>query len=106
MMGLPNDQDIVAVFVHQPERTLFVASSDGRGFLVPEDEVVAQTKNGKQVLNPGAGVEAAVCRPVEGAHVSVIGDNRKIMPRSEDRRVGKGRCNRLGRRGEPVRKKK
>src|SRR3546814_19133175 len=40
MMGLPNDQDIVAVFVHQPERTLFVASSDGRGFLVPADEVV------------------------------------------------------------------
>src|SRR3546814_17057910 len=59
MMSLPNDQDIVAVFVHQPERTLFVATSDGRGFLVPEDEVVAQTKNGKQVLNPGAGVEAA-----------------------------------------------
>src|SRR3546814_16292073 len=79
MMGLPNDQDIVAVFVHQPERTLFVASSDGRGFLVPEDEVVAQTKNGKQVLNPGAGVEAAVCRPVEGDHVAVIGDNRKLL---------------------------
>src|SRR3546814_7862704 len=59
MMGLPNDQDIVAVFVHQPERTLFVASSDGRGFLVPEDEVVAQTKNGKQVLNPGAEIGRA-----------------------------------------------
>src|SRR3546814_1993667 len=44
MMGLPNDQDIVAVFVHQPERTLFVASSDGSGLLVPEDGVVAQTK--------------------------------------------------------------
>ena len=79
MMGLPNDQDIVAVFVHQPGRKLLVASSDGRGFVVPEDEVVAQTKNGKQVLNPGEGVEAAVCRGVEGDTVAVIGDNRKLL---------------------------
>ncbi|MGF1628193.1 MAG: DNA topoisomerase IV subunit A [Kiloniellaceae bacterium] len=79
MMGLPNDQDIVAVFVHEPGRKLLVASSDGRGFLVPEDEVIAQTKNGKQVLNPGDGVEATVCRPVEGDHVAVVGENRKLL---------------------------
>jgi topoisomerase-4 subunit A len=79
LMGLPNDQDIVSVFVHEPGRKLLVASSDGRGFLVPEDEVIAQTKNGRQVLNPGEGVEAAVCRPVEGDHVAVIGDNRKLL---------------------------
>ncbi|MFN4764734.1 DNA gyrase C-terminal beta-propeller domain-containing protein, partial [Gillisia sp. Q332] len=76
---LPNDQDIVSVFVHEPGRKLLVASSEGRGFVVPEDEVIAQTKNGKQVLNPGEGVEAAVCRPVEGDHVAVIGDNRKLL---------------------------
>ena len=79
MMGLPNDQDIVALLVHQPGRKLLVASSDGRGFVVPEDEVVAQTKNGKQVINPAAGVEAAVCRPLEGDHVAVIGENRKLL---------------------------
>jgi topoisomerase-4 subunit A len=79
MMGLPNDQDIVAVFVHQPGRRLLVASSDGRGFVVPEDEVVAQTKNGKQVLNPGQDVEAVVCRVVEGDYVAVIGENRKLL---------------------------
>ncbi|GAB4391039.1 MAG: DNA topoisomerase IV subunit A [Kiloniellaceae bacterium] len=79
MMGLPNDQDIVALLVHQPGRKLLVASSDGRGFVVPEDEVVAQTKNGKQVINPASGVEAAVCRPLEGDHVAVIGENRKLL---------------------------
>jgi len=79
MMGLPNDQDIVALMVHQPGRRLLIASADGRGFVVPEDEVVAQTKNGKQVLNTAQGVEAAVCRPVEGDHVAVIGENRKLL---------------------------
>src|SRR3546814_14123163 len=84
------DQDIVAVFVHQPGRTLLVASSDGRGFLVPEDEVVAQTKNGRHVLNPGEGMEAAVCRPVEGDHVAVTGANRKLrrFTLAEDRKSG------------------
>ena len=79
LTGLPNDQDIVGLLVHQPGRKLLVASSDGRGFLVPEDEVVAQTKNGKQVLNVGTGVEAVVCRPTEGDHVAVIGENRKLL---------------------------
>ncbi len=79
MMGLPNDQDIVGLQVHEPGRRLLVASADGRGFIVPEDEVVAQTKNGKQVLNLAQGVEAAVCRPVAGDHVAVIGENRKLI---------------------------
>ena len=55
MIDLGNDQDIVAVFVHKPGRKLLVAADDGRGFIVPEDEAVAQTKAGKQVLNVGEG---------------------------------------------------
>jgi topoisomerase-4 subunit A len=79
MIDLPNDQDIVALFVHRPGAKLVVASSDGRGFLVPEDDVVAQTKAGKQVLNVGKGVEAAACAPVHGDSVAVVGENRKII---------------------------
>jgi len=41
--------------------------------------VAAQTKNGKQVLNLAAGGEAAVCRRVEGDHVAVVGENRKLL---------------------------
>jgi topoisomerase-4 subunit A len=47
MVDLPNDQDIVALFVHRPGEKILVASSDGRGFIVPEDAVIAQTKSGK-----------------------------------------------------------
>jgi len=78
-IDLPNDQDIVSLFAYRPGRKLIVASADGRGFIVPEDEVVAQTKNGKQILNVASGVEAAVCRPVEGDMVACIGENRKLL---------------------------
>jgi topoisomerase-4 subunit A len=79
MIDLGNDQDIVALLVHRPGRKLLVASHDGRGFVVPEDEVVAQTRAGKQVLNLAEGVEAQVCAPVEGDHVAVVGANRKML---------------------------
>jgi topoisomerase-4 subunit A len=79
MIDLGNDQDIVALFVHKPGRKLLVASSDGRGFVVPEEEVLAQTRAGKQVLNLSDGAEAQICAVVEGDHVAVVGDNRKLI---------------------------
>ena len=79
MIDLGNDQDVVALFVHEPGRRLLVAASDGRGFVVAEDEVVAQTRGGRQVLNLAPGAEAAVCAPVAGDTVAVIGDNRRLL---------------------------
>jgi topoisomerase-4 subunit A len=79
MIDLGNDQDIVALFVHQPKRKLLVASTDGRGFVVEESQVVAQTRSGKQALNVSGDVEARICTPVAGDSVAVIGDNRKLL---------------------------
>ncbi|MCC7274602.1 MAG: DNA topoisomerase IV subunit A [Alphaproteobacteria bacterium] len=79
MIDLPNDHDVVTVMVHKPGRTLLVASTDGRGFLVAEDDAVAQTRSGRQVLNVESGVEARVCVPAQGDHVAVVGDNRKLL---------------------------
>ena len=81
MVDLPNDAAITALFVHVSGRKLLVASDAGRGFLVPEDDVLAQTKNGKQVLNVGPGEEASACTVIpEGAdHVAAVGSNRKIV---------------------------
>ena len=78
-IDLGNDSEIVSLAVHDPARKLLVASSDGRGFLVPEQEVVAQTRAGKQVLNVAGDVEAAVCTDGAGDHVAVLGDNRKLL---------------------------
>jgi topoisomerase IV subunit A len=79
MLDLGNDQDLVQLLVHKPGRKLLVAAADGRGFVVPEDEVIAQTRAGKQVLNLAEGVEAAVCTPAEGDHAAVVGENRKLI---------------------------
>jgi len=81
MVDLGNDEDIVSIFVHDPERKLLVASSAGHGFIVPEAEVLATKRSGKQVLTVKAPAEAQLCRPVPPGtdHLAVIGENRKLL---------------------------
>ncbi len=81
LIDLGNANDVTAMYIHQPDRKLLVASDVGRGFVVEENDVIAQTKNGKQVLNLSAGEEASACAIVdEGAdHVAVLGENRKLL---------------------------
>ncbi len=79
MVDLPNEAQIVALHLYRPERRLLVASSAGDGFIVNEDEVLAQTRSGKQVLNVKDEVVARICKPVTGDAVAVVGDNRKVL---------------------------
>jgi topoisomerase-4 subunit A len=78
-VDLGNEHEIVALFVHDPERKLLVAASDGRGFIVPEKEVAAQTRAGKQALNLAEGVVGRVCTPAAGDHIATLGENRKLL---------------------------
>lgn len=79
MVDLPNDVEIVDILIYTPGGKLVIASSAGDGFIVPQDDVVAQTRTGKQVLNVRDGNIARVCRPVDGDHVAVVGENRKVL---------------------------
>jgi topoisomerase-4 subunit A len=79
MVDLANDEDLVALFIHRPGERRLVASSAGDGFVVAENEVIAQTRSGKQALNVKAGVKAAICQVVTGDHVAVVGENRKLL---------------------------
>jgi topoisomerase-4 subunit A len=79
IVDMDEGEDIVAAFVHLPERKLLVASTIARGFIVAEGEIVANTRKGKQVLNLDAGEEAKACVVAAGDRVSVVGENRKMV---------------------------
>ena len=79
MVDLPNEADIVDLFVHRAGVRLVVASSAGDGFVIPADEVIAQTRTGRQVLNLKPGALAHVCRVATGDHLAVVGENRKML---------------------------
>ncbi|WEX07474.1 DNA topoisomerase IV subunit A [Chelativorans sp. AA-79] len=79
MVDMENDQAVVTAFAHDPERRLLLVSHAGNGFVVPEKEVVANTRKGKQVMNVRAPDEARLCMPVSGDHVAIVGENRKLL---------------------------
>lgn len=79
MLDLENDHIPVGLFVHDPERTLVIASSEGNGFKVKESDVIASTKGGKQVLNVKGAVEAVRAVEAKGDKIAVIGENRKLL---------------------------
>ncbi|MGB0607022.1 MAG: DNA topoisomerase IV subunit A [Paracoccaceae bacterium] len=97
MVDLPNEAEIIDIFIHKSGRKLLVASSAGDGFVVPEDDVLAQTRSGKQVLNVRGDVSAKSCSPIQGDHVAVVGENRKMLvfALSELPEMGRGKGVRL-----------
>ena len=64
LIDLPNDADIVGMFVFDRAQKYLVVSSAGRGFIAPAEQVFAQTKAGKQVLNLAEGEKAVVAAPL------------------------------------------
>jgi len=79
LVDLPDDHVPIGLFVHNPERSLLIASSEGYGFIVKEADVTALKRGGKQVLNVKGDVEALRCIEVTGDKIAVIGENRKIL---------------------------
>jgi topoisomerase IV subunit A len=97
MIDLDEGAEIVTAFVHKPGTRLLMATRDGRGFVVPSDDVVANTRKGRQVLNVEEGSSAKLAVPVEGDHVAIIGENRKLLafPLNQVPEMGRGKGVRL-----------
>ncbi len=93
MVDMEENHDFVDLFVYEPGRKLLVASNSGYGFIVPEDDVVASTRKGKQVLNISEPDEAKLCVPVDGDHVACVSDNRKLLifPLDEVNEMARGK---------------
>jgi topoisomerase-4 subunit A len=99
LVDMEEGADVVAAFPYMAGLKLLVAGSDGRGFIVPTDEIVANTRKGKQVLTVDAPGKAIVCVPADGDHVAIVGENRKLLafPISQLPEMSRGKGVRLQR---------
>ena len=84
MMDLGNESAVATVFVYQGDRALLLASTSGHGLYVREEDCLATTRKGKQVLNVPQGAEAKVCRlmaqePGKQDYVAVIGSKKRLL---------------------------
>ena len=99
MVDMENDQDVLTAFVHDPQRKQLIASTAGNGFIVPEAELVANTRKGKQIMNVSYPDETKLLVSVSGDHAAVVGENRKmvIFPLSQVPEMSRGKGVRLQR---------
>nr|WP_166176142.1 DNA topoisomerase IV subunit A [Altererythrobacter segetis] len=80
-LDIDAEAQIASLIVHKPETQLLLASDAGKGFAAVTDELLAETRKGRQVVNLKAGQKLVVARPIDPAHdhVAVVGDNRKLV---------------------------
>jgi topoisomerase IV subunit A len=81
MLDIDAEAQIIALFVYRPGAQLLLASNAGRGFAAQADELLAETRKGRGVMNTKPGVKLSVVReiPAEHDHIAVVGDNRKLV---------------------------
>ena len=78
-VDIPQDADVITMFAYQSDIKLLVATEKGKGFLVNTNDIIAQTRAGKIILNVADDDKACLCKPVTGSHIAVIGTNRKMI---------------------------
>jgi topoisomerase-4 subunit A len=98
-IDLEQESDLISVEPFKGGRKFLVAAHDGRGFIVPEDECLANTRKGKQILNVKMPNEARAVTSIEGELAASIGENRKmvIFPLDQVPEMTRGRGVRLQR---------
>jgi topoisomerase-4 subunit A len=79
MVEMTNEDAVVAMFVHQDNTKWLLASTDGKGFVVKGEDLVAEKRTGKQVMVVESGKEALVCAPAEGDSVAVTSEARLLI---------------------------
>ena len=93
MVDLGNNDNIAAMFVFEPKVSYLIASDSGHGFVVDENHIIAQTRNGRKIMNVADGERVMFCKKIEGDMVAVVGENRKLLifPMEEVPTMARGR---------------
>ncbi|QZD89043.1 DNA topoisomerase IV subunit A [Qipengyuania aurantiaca] len=98
-LDIDGQAQIVSVVVHGEGQEVLLAASNGKGFAVGTDAMLAETRKGRQVMNVKGDVKLVVARPIEKAHdhVAVVGENRKLVVFNLEElpRLAKGQGNKL-----------
>ena len=94
---MAQEDSIVAIRPARPDGRLLLAAEDGRGFIVSEAGVTAQTRTGRQAMT-GVLKAVAEIRPGDDS-IAVIGRNRRLLifPLEQAPELARGRGVRLQR---------
>lgn len=79
MIDIANNDNVSAMFVFEPKAQYLLASNTGRGFIVDENHILAQTRSGRKIMNVSSGEKTVFCTKVTGNMTAIVGENRKLL---------------------------
>lgn len=79
MVDLGNSDNICSMFIYETGKKYLIANNTDKGFLIDDSHLIAQTKNGRKIMNLGDNEEAKFCIEVNGNMVAVVGNNRRLL---------------------------
>ena len=79
LTDLPNQTEIVNVLIFNSDLCAIVSSNVGDGFIIKHEDMLAQTRSGKKIINLKTGVFANCLKNIEGDAIASIGTNRKLL---------------------------
>jgi len=79
MADIGAEENIVRAFVLDTNAKYLLVGRHGTGFIVSGENCMAQTRNGKQVMNVDDRNPAVLCVPVTGDTVALSGSNDKLL---------------------------
>lgn len=79
MVDLGEGEEVTSIIPYETGAKLLLTASDGRGFIVGQDDLIGTTRKGKQVLNCDAPAKLSHIVPAAGDHLAIIGENRKLL---------------------------
>ncbi|MBM3575518.1 MAG: DNA topoisomerase IV subunit A, partial [Alphaproteobacteria bacterium] len=96
---IDEDATIARVLPHESGAALLLIASDGRGFIVAQDDLLSSTRKGRAALSVESPVQLQVVVPTLGDTVAIVGENRKLLlfPIDEAPRMARGKGVRLQR---------
>ena len=81
LVDIEGDAAIATVLPARPEMRVLLASSDGRGFITTNEDLLGETRKGRQVVTFKKGAKLHSIRPIAATddHLALIGENRKLL---------------------------
>lgn len=78
LVDIAPDDDVATIVPLQTCQYL-VLSNDGRGFKVEAEDLVGQTRLGRNVVNPQGDARVVALLPIAHSHVALVANNRKML---------------------------
>lgn len=79
MIDLANNDEVVAMFVYEPKTDYLIASDKGYGFVADENHILAQTRQGRRIMNVADDENVKFCLKMDGDYIAVVGENRRLL---------------------------